>query len=187
VALGQPADQQRREGMHQRLYRRIGLASLGVAFLLVLINAVAFLQLSQQNQELGLSYTAIAAQVADYEELVEEITDQKAFLSQLGWGEAPPFVFYSDQLGKTVPGDVRLTSLVLHPQDVEEEDRNRRTVFVPNRIEVQGESQSNLSLTRWLTLLERLDWIGEIQSPEWQAATGKPGGQFSFTLSVVQP
>ena len=182
-----PTDHQRREGMHQRLYRRLGIGALTLAFLLVLGNAMAFLQLSGRNQELSISYTAIASQVEDYERLRADIADQRAFLTQLGWGDMPPFVFYSDQLGKTVPKDIRLTQLTLHPQNLQEESQNRRTLFVPNQIQVRGLSQSNLSVTRWLTQLESLPWVGEITNPEWQAASNEAGGTFSFTLSVLEP
>ena len=187
VPAGVPEDSQRREGMHQRLYRKAGVAALAVSFLLVLVNALLFVAFSDKNQTLGVSYAAIAQQVEDYEELVEEITEQKAFLRQLGWGDRPPFVFYSDQIGQTVPFDIRLSGLTIHPQDEQEEDRNRRTIFTPDRIEVSGVGQSNLSLTRWLTLLETLPWVGEVQNPEWQVMPREAGGRFSFTLKVAAP
>ena len=103
----------------------------------------------------------------------------------MGWGKPLAMVFYSDQIGKTVPSDIRLTELVLHPVDEAEQERNRRLVFVPGLIRVEGISQEPLALNRWVAELEGLSWVGSIQEVAYQKLRRESGGTFAFTIHVA--
>lgn len=186
-AAHDPVGPFRQEGMHHRLFRKLGVGALGVAFVLVLINALVFMQYNDRSQVLSVQYSAEASQIREYDELRREVEARQSFLSRLGWGAVPPLVFYSDQLGQSIPSDIRLTALNLHPLNHDELDRNRRMVFTPSFIQVEGVSNDQLALNRWIQHLEALAWVGRIRDVEYSQRRTAPGGAFSFNLPVVTP
>lgn len=145
-----------------RRFKTIGLSALIVLFLVVIANR--FYQnhlqgeIAQLENELSLNDNNLA-----YLDRLESEKNRKLELVASAGVTSHHFLgHYLDEIGKSVPKSIKLTSLDLFP--VEGKLKNKEKVKIKGEtILIEGSTSSSTVLDDWMEYLNTLEWIGKVE------------------------
>lgn len=162
-------------------FRTYGIGVVGVILFALLGNyfyqnhlndVIAQLEtdLSLQNENLSLM-----------DRLDQEIIRKKQLMQDAGVGSSRFISYYLDEIGVSVPGDIKLTDLIVFP--VEGKLKNKKKVeILKNRIEVSGVTNGNIILDDWIEKLDRNEWVISIELVNYQK---DKNGAATFKLTLI--
>ncbi len=143
------------EYVHKRFLSRFGAYVLGVIFLVFLINAFFFFQLSQENEQLVQENSSI---LSTQEQVLEMETFLESYQDLLGAGEQSIFTRFSDELGFSVPPTIQLKLLEVRPLYLDE----KKAIEKAPSVWITGTSENAVAYADWIDRIKDLDWVDGI-------------------------
>ena len=175
----------REDWEQKQLFKKLGVAALAFFFMILLINALLFMQANQKNQALTGELQRSSAMLAELEGLKKDVEERSAFIEDIGWLKPSGLAFFSDQLAQSVPGAIKLTEMVLHPLDQATLESQKKYYFQNDRISIQGKCKDPVLLNNWLRTLEGLAWVAKIEDQEYRFNNQENTGVFKFVIIVI--
>lgn len=174
----------REEWSDKTVFKKMSVGILTLIGAIVFINLGCFFYLSGQNQQLSASSSLIIDEVNFLESIEQEVKEKEAFLGQAGWLSFSRASFFSDRLAATVPEEVTLTELAIHPVD-EQASKNEKKLVVKNgEIIIKGSCKNPVVLNPWIKKLKELEWVKDVASQNYSYDHKKRAGTFSIRLEV---
>ncbi|MEM9821097.1 MAG: hypothetical protein AAF985_08500 [Bacteroidota bacterium] len=146
---------------HQKI--KIGLIAAG--FILLLTNTFCYYQLKDRNGNLQTDLFYQQKQLLQLDSLKRKLSQQKHFLQQSNLNQYSNASFFADQIGASLPKDLRLTELDIFP--VKEQQRKQPDdhwmEYEHQKIKVKGHCKSSLQYNAWVRDLRQLSWVQSVK------------------------
>lgn len=166
------------------LKRRGGIVFLVSILILLLINFAVFSSVSKKNvsyqNQLAISQTKLKR----LDSLENFIKTKKDFLGKAGWSQKIIVSKEFDEIGKTIPDEIKLIEMTIHPIDVVETRNAKETIFKNKKIIIKGSTQKITALNDWLKIVSQKSFIKDLHMEEYHFDTQKQEGQFKLEGSI---
>jgi Tfp pilus assembly protein PilN len=168
----------------KRLFRQSFKIALAGVFLILFINTIFFVQGNMRNEQLTFEVQSNEKVFSRLESLKQEIARKKKFIAETAWGDFPRAAFYADRLAASVPENVWLTEINIHPMDEKMLKTDRKQLFKNKLIQIKGRSDNPIVINDWIKKLGDLDWIQKITNQEFEYSAHERTGIFSFHIQI---
>lgn len=176
----------REDWEQKQFFHRSLRAVLGFVFGLLLINVFLFVQATGRNEELAEQLQLHQKTLQRLEALREEVKHKKAFIAQTAWGDVPRAAFYADRLAATLPEQIILTEITVHPLDEKTLKDERKHMFKNKVVEIRGKCDKPQLVNEWIGSLGEAGWIAHIRDQEYEYSSRERTGRFVFTILLNQ-
>ncbi|PCH67342.1 MAG: hypothetical protein COC01_06020 [Bacteroidetes bacterium] len=155
-------DEARGDWKYKKLFKVFGATSLGFFLVVLLINFLLFNSFNNQNQVLHDELSIHKQQILLLNKLENQVEQKKEFLKSSSWLKQSKVSYYADQIGLTVPKDIKLLKLDINPLQVSKNMRQKNFKFANDIIQVNGLCSESAYLNNWIKLLRELNWVEEV-------------------------
>ena len=163
-----------------RLANKYGLfGALGIVFLLLLINFVAFSGYNSKNNELTEKLTVYQTMFSQRDSLQKEIFLKNKLIEESGLTQQSMFSFYADQLASTVPSGITLSELTINP--LTEKIKKGNPIHFIQHIYLSGACTNSIVLNDWISSIEMLDWAKDVELINYERSEGN--GKFELQIN----
>ena len=94
--------------------------------------------------------------------LQKEVQGKQAFLENNTLNQLSKTSYYADEIARTLPSDIQLTTLNIFPKQKEKRSTENKLPQFNQTIIIKGKTQETLSFNEWKQALEALDWIQKV-------------------------
>lgn len=168
-----PWREERRKLREREFYGMLGMAAIaGVALAFLWIFWMGT-QISAQNANNAYLKAQIAqldvkiAEIQDLEKTRDELLARKEIIEQLQANRSQ-MVHLFDELVKTTPDSVRLTTLIQNGQ----------------RLHLDGVAQSNASVASYMRNIEASPWLGDVDLKQTENKSNNPALPYEFNMDM---
>ena len=155
-----------------------------VFFLLVLlVNFIFFSFYDGKNKELSQNELSASGNLSIINTLSKELTDKEQFLETAGWMGQSSSSFYADRIAATLPMQVQLREIKIHPTDEVESRKLKKNIFQPNMIWLSGTTVASTVLTTWIKELSSIDGIESAQIKKYAHDDKTNTGVFEILIT----
>jgi hypothetical protein len=169
--------------LHRHLFRASKVAVLSVIGVL-LINAISFMTLQSNVQEMESSVEFASTNKERVSEQYKKVSALMTSYNDLGWQSNKLPLFYCDQLASNVTEALTLTSLEVGVLDHEQFRKEKIYRFNPDVIKVQGIANDPLALNNWIQSVEKLYWVEKIYDQKYVHDKRSGKGIFELYIGV---
>ncbi len=162
------------------LKRRGGFVFLIAVLLILLLNFSVFSNLRKANSNYQDQLTVSQFQLKRLDSLENFIKTKKEFLEKAGWIEKVIVSKECDEIAQTVPAEIRLTELTIHPVNVSESRNAKETIFTNKKIIIRGVTKKVVALNDWLKVVGKRASIKGLHMEEYHFDTHTQEGQFKL-------
>ncbi|MBI1286288.1 MAG: hypothetical protein GC178_01805 [Flavobacteriales bacterium] len=164
-------------------FKKVGMAGVGVLFVLLLTNTLLFTHFHERKLELETAMVEYRGKLDEVESLKKELERKKHVASVSGTGTNGKFAYYADRLGATVPSAIRLTRMTLNP--IMKRDRlGERMEVRSNLVEIEGVCKESEELNGWMRTLDTLDVVKELQIEGFEKKEGNDRNEFELAIKL---
>jgi Tfp pilus assembly protein PilN len=160
--------------------RRGGLVFLGSILLILLVNFSFFSNLRKENNFIKDQLAVSQFKLKRLDSLEAFINQKKNFLGKAGWIEKKILSQKYDVIAQTIPDEIKLTELTIHPIDIVGSRNAKETIFLNNKIIIKGLTKKITSLNDWLKILDQNTSIESIHMEEYHFDTQSQQGEFKL-------
>ncbi|MBC7862011.1 MAG: hypothetical protein IAF38_03500 [Bacteroidia bacterium] len=161
-------------------------ATTAVIFFLVtlLINFFVFQHFHNKKQQLESQIGWQENALKSYDELKKNLDEKMTFA--LGSGILSPdnLAFLSDQLGSTVPTDIKLNRMTVFPLEKKMENGDEHSSFNKQLISVKGQSLSGSGINDWIKRIKQKDFVKEVLLTNYKQDDENAKGFFSLEITL---
>lgn len=168
------------------IFQLAGKVGLGFFAGILFLNLVLFFYFSSENSELNTRNSHILGDIKRVELLQAELKEKENFLKSEGWINPSRTSFYADRIASTVPKSVLLTCLEINPNNISDGRKEKRMVFDSGRILIKGTCKDPVVLNPWLIELKEQEWVGRVNSRNYQFDHKKKTGIFEIEVVLNQ-
>jgi len=151
---------------------------------LLLVNAMVFFHFKEKVQLMESQSSEIEGRLSRTGTERARRMDMEKLYSTLGWAVNSVPIFYADQLAATVTPEIELSRLEIGCADEDDLKRSKRMAFNSGRIKVEGYSQGIASIGIWISSIEKLDWVKQIEEQKYQYDARSNKGFFQFVIQA---
>ncbi len=165
-------------------FKIVGIVSVAFIFVVVLTNYfyLNYLYDEVANKEVELELNN--SNLLILESLnQEELRKQQLVLSS-GVSTTHFISFYLDEIGKSVPKNIRLSALYAFPL-AEKLKEKRKVEIDKTKIEITGWTNNNVVLDDWIEDLDRNDWVKSVELMNYQKLVNNESS-FKLIIFLVQ-
>jgi len=162
------------------LTRRGGLVFLVSILIILLVNFSFFSNLRKENNAIKDQLDISQFKLKRMDSLEAFINQKKNFLGKAGWIEKKILSKEYDVIAQTIPDEIKLTELTIHPIDIVESRNAKETIFLNNKIIIKGLTKKITSLNDWLKILDENTSIESIHMEEYHFDTQSQQGEFKL-------
>ena len=162
------------------LKKRGGLVFLSVILVILLINFFVFSNLRKANGICQDQLAVSQSQLKQLDSLENFIKTKKTFLEKAGWIEKVIVSKECDEIAQTVPAEIRLTELTIHPVNIAESRNAKETIFSNKKIIIRGVTKKVTALNDWLKIVGQRASIKDLHMEEYHFDTQTQEGQFKL-------
>lgn len=178
------ACRQERENLQQAvLFKRMSMAMLGALLAIVLINAILFVVYFDKANALESSVSMRKGLHGQIDSLKQELEWKEQLMIRKGWDEPSKMAFIADQLAASVPEQVLLSRLGIHPVDQQKSRELHETVFQSKAIEIKGICADATVLNAWNRALQEMRWVKKATIASYQFDPNTNKGDFTVEVS----
>ncbi len=174
----------RSEIKEKRTFERFGLVMMSVLLLIVFGNYFYQNYLQQKISELESQLLIQNDNLALLDRLNQEKERKKTLIGNAGIFTPRFNAYYLDQIGLTVPKNVVLTQLELYPLDGKLKQKQKINVF-RDLINVEGTTPSNSELDKWISALDRKDWVKTVEVMNYIKNDSLPA-EFNLQITIKE-
>jgi Tfp pilus assembly protein PilN len=151
------------EFVQKQLFKIGGFGVLGVFMVALLINFLLFTNYTDKNRTLQMQVNLQQSTLQQLDSLKKEVEGKQAFLKDNTLNQNSKISYYADEIARTLPSDIQLTTLNLFPK--QKEKRSDKTILprFSQEIIIKGKTDKSLSFNDWKKALENLDWVKSVQ------------------------
>ena len=179
-----PAATIKEEWEQKSIFKVAGWSVLIFFLSILLANYLVFDYLTQQNNALASELNRNQGLLKKVTELREQIEEKEQFLKATGLSKPSQTSWYADQLAGTVPENIQLTGLTVHPVKEDVDPREKRVIFLIDEIEVRGVCKNSYHLNEWLKRLRTLAWIGSVEIDNYVKDPNDDLGHFDLKVVI---
>jgi Tfp pilus assembly protein PilN len=162
------------------LKKRGGLVFLVSILIVLLLNFWIFSNLRKENIYAQDQLAVSQSKLKRLDSLESFIKEKKDFLGKAGWIEKDILSKECDEISGTVPAEIKLTELTIHPINVAESRNAKETIFSNRKIIIKGLTKKVESLNDWLKVLSQKTSIKKLHMEEYHFDTQTREGQFKL-------
>jgi|GEM_PF-5175496 len=155
---------------------------LAFLFLLLLGNGLLFMQATKRNDELSIQADRHRKMLQRLETLREDVGRKRKFITQTAWGDVGRTAFYADRLAASLPDNVWLTEINIHPLDEKILKDERKQIFTGKLLWVKGRAGNSLLVNDWIKKLSTTDWVENVIDQEYEYSSQDQSGKFFFKV-----
>lgn len=163
--------------------RGIWASSISFIFIL-LINFLLLQKYTNKNELLNDHLLRNKAELDRLDNLKNQVITKTAFLKENKWLGISKTSYYSDQVGKTIPKEITLTSLKVFPFAESKNINERSMDFISNMISIEGNIKEKYNLYDWIEILKTLKWIDQVSIKEYSEEKGVSSGHFTMEIRL---
>ena len=160
------------------LKRRGGLVFLTTVLVLLLINFSVFSSLRKEHNQFQDQLAVSQSKLKRLDSLEMFIKTKKYFLEKAGWIEKVVVSKECDEIAQTIPTEIRLTELTIHPINIAESRNTKETIFYNKKIVIKGLTKKVTALNDWLKVVSQRPSIKDLHIEEYHFDTQTQEGQF---------
>ena len=162
------------------LKHRGGLVLLVSALLVLLINFVVFSSLRKVNIQYQDQLTVSQTRLDRLDSLENFIKVKKLFISKAGWTDKMILSEPCDKIAQSVPAEIKLTELTIHPINIAESRNTKEIVFENKKIVVKGFTKKIAVLNDWLKQVDAQTFVRDFKMKEYHFDTNAQEGYFQI-------
>ncbi|MDN4165467.1 hypothetical protein QWY31_08145 [Cytophagales bacterium LB-30] len=167
------------------LAKKFSRWALLILFTIAFSNALFYMSNHSQYQESYFEFQSFQEIYQQHAQLTKEIEEIERFRQVVGFRTSEtPFFYRIDQIAHSVPSEISLTSLTLHPLDPIAKQRDRKLAFKSNTVVIKGACSNALYVNKWIETLEDMPWVTTVSGSKYKYDSFKQIGIFEFTLLV---
>ncbi len=151
------------EFIQKALFKFLGFSVLAIFFIALLINFLLFTNYTDKNSVLQMQVNLQQSTLQQLDSLKKEVEGKQAFLKDNTFNQTSKISYYADEIARTLPNDIQLTSLNLFPKQKEKRSEENTLPQFNQEISITGKTQESLSFNDWKKELENLEWVKTIQ------------------------
>lgn len=164
-----------------RKFKFFGIAGVSLILVLLLGN---YFYLNSLNQEIADKEAELAlsnSNLSILNQLEQEEIRKQQLVVNSGVSSNHFIAFYLDEIGKSVPKQIRLSEMVVFP--LKEKLKDKRKVEVDQKkIEVSGWTSDNVILDDWIEDMDKAAWVQSIELLNYQKMANNDAG---FKLIIL--
>ena len=168
---------------HKRIFT-IGIQyGLGFIFGILLLN---FLFFSSYHQEVNIIKSSLEIDNISKEKIIrlsEKVTLKEEKVKAILSATSSKSSFFLDQIGSSIPNELLLTSLTFNPLEKRVKS-GEQIKLLDNSILISGTSNNSGIFSNWITTLEKLPWIANVETIDYDYA-GKNSSLFKIQLLIL--
>lgn len=177
--------EQKKEFQSKILFQRAGLGFLMLILVVLLANMFIYMHYNDKKQQLDNQLTGNKNILNTLDTLKREVEWKEKFMKESGILKETKMAFYADRIAETVPGEITLDKLEIHP--VTSKIRNNKEISLkPNVILLDGLTKSSLKLNDWVHKIRQLKWVDNVEILNYNQNTELNMGAFSVELNIKQ-
>lgn len=143
-------------------FKVYGISVLSFIFFSLLINYFYQNHLNNQIAQLELDLSISNDNLALLDRLGQEKQRKEQLIFNAGVNSSKFISFYLDEIGKTVPSQIKLQELIVFP--LTSKLKNKQKIEIDQKmITISGTTIGNEELDDWIETMDRFDWIQGIQ------------------------
>ncbi|MEM8507816.1 MAG: hypothetical protein AAF717_08300 [Bacteroidota bacterium] len=148
---------------------------------LLLSNFLLFNYYHSKNQALEASLASNQLQEQSFTALKERVSAKEERLEVLQHSKDSRASWYLDELGKSIPGSIRLTTVHFQPLSLPVRS-NAVIVLQERHLQVSGITYDRIAFGNWSESLENRSWINTIEVVDYNYVSNSAA---NFTLNLV--
>jgi Tfp pilus assembly protein PilN len=164
-------------------FKKTGIGLLAFFFTVLLLNFLLFSYYDDKVKEKSARAALSSSELALIDSLSGQVEQRAMFLSKTGLSAPSRTSIYADQIAQSLPEEIRLTSLQIHPQKKDEEDE-KKLEFDGSRILVGGSSKFSLDVNEWIRKMRASDWVKSISLLTYKQKDGNRPGEFLIEIKL---
>ena len=158
--------------------KRGGLVLLVCVLLVLLVNFFIYSSLREKNINLENHLQGYQNKLKHLDSLESYIHIKKEFIEKAGWSEKIILSKYCDEIALTVPEEIRLTELTVHPLNISESRKTKESIFDNRKIVIKGATKRIVVLNDWLKKIVEKVHIKELKMDEYHFDQASQEGFF---------
>ena len=166
------------------LKRRGGLVFLTAVLVILLINFAIFSNIRKKQIRYEVQLEVSQSKLKRLDSLETFIKTKKDFLEKAGWIEKVIVSKECDEIAQTVPTEIRLSELTIHPINISESRNTKETIFSNKKIVIKGLTKRVTSLNDWLKVVSQRASINDLHMEEYHFDTQTQEGQFKLEGTI---
>ena len=175
------------EGKHRTFFKRAFPVLLGVVFSFLLASFIVFQIQTQRNNELSVTLGNYREQLVQLEKLKRSFDDKQLIQSNIRLNNGLFLSYYADRIAESIGERIRLTSLIINPEQKSNSSRRQNLQFEQGKIQLSGICDSPSDLNEWLINLRKLKIIDNVENQSYRFDDQKEKGVFNLSLKIVTP
>ena|GEM_PF-3332594 len=173
-------DEQIKKHKANILKKRGGLVFLVLILCILLVNFFVFSNLRKQNIAYQDHLAVYQSKLKRLDTLESFINAKKDFIENAGWAEKIILSRQCDLIAQTLPAEIRLTELTIHPINITESRNTKEIVFINKKIIIKGLTKKVVVLNEWLKILPEKTSVKELKMDDYHFDTNTQEGQFKL-------
>ena len=171
------------EYINELRFRNTGILALITFFTVLLINFIAFFYLSEQVASKSGRFSIANKKLLLADSLAAQVEQRRTFLTTSGLSQPSRTSYYADQIAAELPGNIRLTSLLVHPV-IKNDDDKTKIRFESKKIILSGKSHFAVDVNEWLKLLRNKSWVNSVVLSNYNQKEGSDLGEFVIEINT---
>jgi Tfp pilus assembly protein PilN len=177
--------EQKKEFHSKIIFQRAGIAGLIAILILLLVNMLFYMHYSDHKNQIEAQLTGNKNILNTLDTLKKELEWKEKFMRESGILQNTRMAFYADQIAETVPEDIMLEKLEIHP--IAGKIRTGKEIVLrPNIILLDGLTKSSLYMNDWVHRLKELPWVENVAIVNYLQEKDINTGAFSIELRIKQ-
>lgn len=175
--------EQKKEFQSKIIFQRAGVGLLILILAVLLANMFFYMHYSDRKIDLENQLIGNKNVLKTLDTLKRELEWKEKFMRESGILKNTQMAFYADRIAATVPNDITLDKLEIHPV-VGKVRSNKEITLRPGIILLGGATKSTLDLNNWVHKLKDMPWIENVTILDYMQENEMNVGLFSIELKV---
>lgn len=162
-------------------FKKFFVFYLSILLVVLLVNAIFFLKLSDEIPEQDIQLSVYANMIANEDSTLTEDNNRLEAIRSIQGDKESHLAYYADQIAASMPSQIQLVELIIFP--IEKEKIKHEIKFREDIIIIRGRSERSFFLNEWINILKKLSWVENVQVlPYSESADGK--GNFDLEIKI---
>jgi len=173
----------KREYLSKILLQKASIGVLVTAFILLFFNMLLYMHYSEKKQVLENQLMGNKNILSVLDTLKKEVEWKEKFMRETGISKNVKMSFYADRIAQSVPEDISLEKLEIHPV-IGKVRSNKEITIKPNTILIEGIAKNSALLNNWVHILKEKEWVGNVGIINYSPENETFLGYFSLELGI---
>lgn len=164
-------------------FRKYGTLLLLLFFVLLMVNFLLLSRYTSDNQVLMSQAGQKSDLFENRQKLEESLKQKEGLVKRLGWNKGYPYAYLCDQIGQTVPAEIKLDEIQINPLLNAVKGLTKESQLEVGQMRIRGQAKSVYSVNDWIYLLKEKKWVKEVRLEKYTSDDQKQTQVFTIHLS----